>query len=641
VRRIRRGSALVLVLLLTVALASLALSAIYMSFNGTILSRSYEREQDFRYAAEAALAMGKSRLNNDPYSLPDTGYVALTSNGTVTAADGTVIPGVQVDVYLGPTGSTSGQFGRFASVVADAHDRSGARYVRRLELVQESFAKFAYWTDKEDMADGTTIYFNNGDVLFGPVWTNDDIHIGDGKATFNDEVGTAKTIQGKNYGTFKKGYTEHAKPIQLPDNTVLSKLQGYATAGSFAFNAPTTGDASTASMRIEFVPIDLKTDEDSVPKGPDEGFFRVYQAKNASYAGWVRGDYLSTNCGDWHWDKDENRWEFFPAAVHSKSGWYNTMLRNNETMTNTQYKNEENPDLDDIMTSKYAPYGTPIVNGGGKAPPRPAPRCYPGGDPHLVAVENSSKQIGGTDSTFEPSDSRGAWVKWTGTVPTQLTDLGRPDADYLFPLYRGFNPGTQGVIYVAGTVAVNGVLRGRVTLYATGNVVIPDNLTYETNPNPAANICADMLGIIAKKNVVVADNAINTPQKANSKWVTLGSTPVAGITIQGVMMTLGSSFTVEDYDEGPTNAAYCGTTSNKDGRGCLNLTGGVIQDRRGPVGLSSGEGYVKRYTYDRCALITPPPFFPTTGRFMDNRYYEVDPSGFQVADLFQKLKPKS
>ncbi len=89
-----------------------------------------------------------------------------------------------VNLYAGPTGSTSGQFGRFASVVAEARDRNGTGFVRRLELSQESFAKFAYWTNSENNASGGTIVFANGDALWGPVWSNDTITIGTGGATF-------------------------------------------------------------------------------------------------------------------------------------------------------------------------------------------------------------------------------------------------------------------------------------------------------------------------------------------------------------------------------------------------------------------------------------------------------------------------
>ena len=43
------------------------------------------------------------------------------------------------------------------------------------------------------------------------------------------------------------------------------------------------------------------------------------------------------------------------------------------------------------------------------------------------------------------------------------------------------------------------------------------------------------------------------------------------------------------------------------------------------MGQTNGYGYIKRYSYDRCAVVNPPPYFPTTGRFQDNRYYELDP----------------
>ena len=57
------------------------------------------------------------------------------------------------------------------------------------------------------------------------------------------------------------------------------------------------------------------------------------------------------------------------------------------------------------------------------------------------------------------------------------------------------------------------------------------------------------------------------------------------------------------------------------------------------MGTSGGTGYIKRYSYDRCAVMYPPPYFPTTGRFQDNRYYELDPVGFSAADLFRMITP--
>ena len=88
----------------------------------------------------------------------------------------------------------------------------------------------------------------------------------------------------------------------------------------------------------------------------------------------------------------------------------------------------------------------------------------------------------------------------------------------------------------------------------------------------------------------------------------------------------------ENYSAGSSADQPCNGTAA--GRGCLNLTGGIIQKQRGAVGLTSGQGYIKRYTYNACAASDPPPYFPTTGRFARNRVYELDPRNFDVATWF-------
>src|SRR3569623_3029611 len=128
----RRGTALILVLLMTVTRAAIAMSAILLTGSGGMIGRYYDRERDFRYAAEASLQMGKARLLRDTtIHLPDTGFVTLVSGGTITGADGQTIPNVKVNLYAGYTNITTGQFGQYASEVAAAYDAGGTRYVRR------------------------------------------------------------------------------------------------------------------------------------------------------------------------------------------------------------------------------------------------------------------------------------------------------------------------------------------------------------------------------------------------------------------------------------------------------------------------------------------------------------------------------
>lgn len=622
----RRGSALFMTIMLTMVLAALAMTAIYSASNAGLLANSFDREREFKYAAEAAIGIGKSRLNNDALVLPDTGFAVLMADATLVGADGEPLPGVTVNLYVGQTGSTSGQFGRFASVVAEAMDARGARFVRRLELAQESFAKYAYWSDSEG-----SVVFGSNDNLWGPVWSNDDITVHSTRATFHGDVGTAGIINGVGYGTFVKGYSINERPIALPGNAVLSKLPGYAAAGNFSFTAPTNGDENSVRMRIEFVAIDLNGDGDSTDV--DEGFVKFYTGVPGS-ASWVRGDWNGTkqnadNCGAAYPVTPGGPRKFFPASVHA-TAWFQALLIAGG-MTPARAADTSAASLRTIMSKATA-------------------RCYLGGEPQLVSVERNSgtftaiaKEKGGDDTTFTAAGARGSWAQWPGAVDSRL--LGTryaSQAAYLFPIDRGQNPGTKGVIYVDGTVGVSGVLRGQITLYATRIVTLLDDLRYASDPsssNPSNFRCADILGAISGRDFVLSNNAILGPPDIDPTGGELyrNMDDTKDVYLHAVVMAVDRSFTAQGYNLGPTNANDCEGTNN--GRGCLYLTGGIIQESRGAVGQTSGQGYVKRYSYDHCAAANPPPYFPTTGRFTDNRYYELDPVRFDVAQLFNSLRP--
>jgi hypothetical protein len=635
--RARRGIALFVSMFFVAGIGALALSAIYLTANASLLSKSYEKEDELKYASEAALSIGKAELNFNPQALPDTGYAVMMSNKPVQTADGNAVPNVTVNLYVGPSGSTSGQFGRFASLVSEARDAGGVGFVRRLELSQESFAKYAYWTNSETN-NGNVIYFANGDQIWGPVWSNDDINIAASGATFRDNVGTAGVINGSGYGTFVKGYSTNQRPINLPSMSTLNTLAGLAGVGGMSFTAATTGDESTVRMRIEFIAADMNANGDST--GANEGFFRVYTVPNGQQS-WLRGDWPGTfsstpnissvtNCGDWHNITSAppgatTGMKFFPASVHNTT-WFHDLLDNYGGLTSSQATTEQNRSLSEILSS-------------------PGARCYLGGDPHLVAIARNGAagyaatnyQRGGDDTTFTATDSRGGQWRAVPGTPNGTISARRPwDAQYLYPLYRGFNTNTKGVIYVAGTVGVSGVVGERVTLYSPNTIVILDDIRYANDP--ALGQCVDILGMIAGANMIVADNALNTPELIKTgpdTWKALDETQ--DLYIHSVVMALSTSFQVENYSLGPTTGNGCQGSTNA--RGCLFVTGGIIQANRGAVGQVNGRGFVKRYSYDRCAAVRPPPYFPTTGRFQDNRYYELDPVKFNVVKLFQSITP--
>ena len=104
----RRGFALLTIIMLTLAMAALAASAVYLAGNAGLIGTSVDREREFKYGAEAAMAIGKSRLNTDALALPDTGFATLMSGQPIMGADGAYLPGVTVNMYVGAASGPRG-----------------------------------------------------------------------------------------------------------------------------------------------------------------------------------------------------------------------------------------------------------------------------------------------------------------------------------------------------------------------------------------------------------------------------------------------------------------------------------------------------------------------------------------------------
>ncbi|MBC7841423.1 MAG: hypothetical protein H7099_03895 [Gemmatimonadaceae bacterium] len=637
--------AIIVTLILTVALGALALSAVYLASGTKMGIGLSNRAADLQYAADAALQMGKSYINADPDAMPETGYREITFNGGVLKdASGTAIPGVNVKVWAGPTGATTGQFGAFGSIIAQATDQTGAKVVRRLELAQENFARFAYWSNRENNA-GSPIWFGGGDVIFGPTWSNDTVRIMNKgalpfAAQFRDDFGTAKIIIQSDQGDFWKGYSQNAKPISMPAPAALSNLPAYATSGRMNLNAPTGGNETTVRMRIEFVNVDI--DGDGSDTDPQDGFFRVYQLNGGAPVEWLRADEVVGGnnadvttrkgvCGEWIRVGGVDR--FFNGLAHESAlvrNWLNLQGISGGTLNNLGFTGGGGMSTTQVrdMLSRD---GTLLA--GNRS------QCFLGGAPELNWNLPVPLTYGGTSTTFRNNDANGAWVAYTGVVdPRVLLRAPLGMAPFLFPLHRSVNTGARGVIQVNGTVGISGKLVGRVTLHTTGSIVILDDLTYGTNPATTGR-CVDVLGLLSDIDVVVADNMLNNQTDswpgASTQWRIVDDTK--DLTLHAVVMAMNTSFRVEDYNAGQTSGNPC--NGNDRGRGCLALLGGLIQEARGAVGTSAGTGFVKQYTYDRCANLRPPPYFPTTGRYLDNRYMEIDPVTFNISTLMTRLTP--
>ena len=582
--RNRNGFALPLTILVMLALASVAAAASFTTMGTTLVRNNYARDDLLgRYADEAIEAV-RAQLNGTPDLYPDSGYATIEHDEPVLDAAGQPIPGVTRSVYVGPIGVTSGQYGVHGAIIAVTRDAGGGIAIRRGGVVQESFSKYAYFTNYEG-----EIVFGGGDQIFGPVHSNDNItiHNAANAATFHGPVSTAGTISNKNRANFRDGYRERVSPIPLPDVADLNKLRAQAEAGGTAFDSWNTPAVGRAAMRIEFLGIDLNGDGDVTDS--NEGFIRVYKASSSSGYDWVMGMSgissldnssglrNSDNCGHFHSDG-----KFYSARTHGTSGsdrWYNALSDNHAT--------------------RYS-------------------RCFLGGDEAL------------SGGTFTASESgKGAWQKRNWTLSHPVINA-RADRDYLFPITREMNPNFKGVIHVNGDVAISGTVRGRVTIAASGDIIIADDLRYAIDPG--AGTCEDIVGMFAGGDIVVAATPFTAPVNVNGTYRTLDDT--RDEFVHGFVLTLNEFF-AERHDQGSSSHEKCENTNW--GRGGLYLTGGIIQRTRGPVGLSSGTGYLKRYSYDPCGASQPPPYFPTTGRFARGPYLEIDPVGFDVAEYFDMI----
>jgi hypothetical protein len=577
------GIALVVVLLVVLAVSAIVAGAALLGSSTSLITKHQARQSVLETVADAGLEEGRSLINGTRTLYPGTGYRALEAGAVVYAADGSVIPDVKRSLYVGPSGVTTGQYGVFGSIVAIAEDPQGNRVVRRGEVFQESFAKYAYFTTLEG-----NIVFANNDQIFGPVHSDDVIRIAPSRATFFGPVSTAQTIDGRANGIFKQGFRERAPFIAMPSTADLNELKAQAAVGNMAITSTTAGNPGQASTRIEFVALDLNSDNDSTDE--DEGFIKVYQVTLPADVWWVVAD-------TFQWRGVNNGVRNSPNCGH---------VDDHAFVTFEAHTPGTGPD------SRTNAPGNP-ANAASRA-------CFLGG----------ADILNGT-----APDTRGRWLPWPGVVDPRVTAVDPGHGAYLWPINRVFNPNFRGVIYVDGKVAVSGKLRGRVTLAATDNIIIADDITYVTNPG-AAN-CADILGLFGGNDIVVADNLLNDP----IPWMQ-GELPVSWDEttdefIDGFVLAL-NVFTAQHYNQGSTNAELCGATIA--GRGCLFLTGGVIQRQRGAVGFTSGQGYVKRYSYDQCGFTNPPPYFPTTGRFVRGHYFEVDPTGFDVAAYWNLLTPQ-
>lgn len=682
-RRERRGSALMLTLVFTFALGGLAISAIYMAGSTSILSRLYDRERDYRYAAEWALAVGKSRLMTDTtFTLPDSLYVQILNGVSVNDASGQPVPKVKVDLYAGVGGNSTGQYGRFVEMVAVAYDNGGARHVRRLQLQAENFARYAMFVDSWPSACYTTGEIVRGRAHSNQNWRSCSTAPG---PVYTDTVSAVSSHLGTGQFVTPGHRVSGAPVIPFPTVSKLSWMPGYAAAGNLSFT-PAAFSGSGGGSRMEFVAVDL--DGDGALTGPAEGYFRVFDAytttdTNETRGGWagnttqvnnILSSGTATNlmyqrvirnqCGrnyvmDLQGSGVRDDTVFVPIAVHDS-----TRLRFKWFRDSLVAQNFGGSAASARTQATLAQTNAGIVtllkqNGVGM-------RCYPAGAPELMPTDRvgsggtypndtlpAAARRGGSDTTFSPVTRTGQWRQWTGwggtSFFTAATRRQAVEEPYLWPVHRTQNLASQGVIYVNGDIYLSGQFRGRATLYVSGTVDFIDDLTYVTNP-ASLPICQNLLGIISGQNMWVSNNAINRPRRIDGTGTSntrlLDDNQdffLHAVTLVGVANTT-ATFGVEDYGQGPSIGRLCTPVppySAQTSGGCINQAGGVIERRISATFAGGYTGFAENRVKDACLDVDSPPYFPLTGRYLDNEFYEIDPAQFNaigVAQYYRRLQ---
>jgi hypothetical protein len=145
---------------------------------------------------------------------------------------------------------------------------------------------------------------------------------------------------------------------------------------------------------------------------------------------------------------------------------------------------------------------------------------------------------------------------------------------------------------------------------------------------------------------MILDNSINSPQRAGAGSGGFGYRFTDGddngmstahdFVLHGVTMSRGGTVGVENFDQhaeslGPCNAAI-------SGRGCIRQAGGVIEQVISATYNNAGSGFGENRSVDVCLNTQSPPYFPTTGRYIDNRFYEIDPARYNITTLFQSMQ---
>ena len=175
-----RGSALMAAFWMLVVLLLAGLASSYTTSTELSLSGNVRVSSQLFYLAEAAVAQTKKHIDDMGIQFEGTG-AARTAPRVVYEEEPIGAPGGVsgfFTAYVDPKNNQTGKPTKYLAITVRAWMANNpmAKVIQE-RVGQENFARFAYFTDDENMADGTVVWFNSGDILRGPVHSNSQFNI--------------------------------------------------------------------------------------------------------------------------------------------------------------------------------------------------------------------------------------------------------------------------------------------------------------------------------------------------------------------------------------------------------------------------------------------------------------------------------
>jgi len=251
----------VVTVLITLALSALVLGALMATSQETRLSGNQSSKEKTFYLAErgveesiAALAsLGVPLVGAGP-----NGDQPVPLFQEQAAGEG------KFSAWADPQDSENGSLSRYLAVsVRGVMDRNGMSKALRVQLAQNNFARYAYFSEIETQANGSPIWFTSADEFFGPVHTNDALHIYQDPVFHSEVSAVGEDISYYHGGppwdnpVFEEGVNLGVAPITLPENTDLLRAKSqepgglYINGGTVAVEMLTMSGEGKLSVSVE------------------------------------------------------------------------------------------------------------------------------------------------------------------------------------------------------------------------------------------------------------------------------------------------------------------------------------------------------------------------------------------------------